>query len=846
MVKNFLTNAWAGESSGDLKGLAGIRESVNEGGTEFYNSDDDEEEYGDAGVSSNGAMIRSSQRSGGMAAAAAAAARSVGASGGDDDDDDVGESLDRLSSDSELNDDDLVETLDDAIENAMEKIIRESVAHGPPTPADLYNSDDDDGDDGTDDDRVTEGRVTVSGGARPGDLDDSDEDDEAADRFEVSAAAAQATLRRSSAMTTGGGTALLLPAAPAPTAPSSSVASTARAANRIRTTSADTGAAAVAAPAASSRNRAASEDTGAAVVADKTKRRSSLSSLGSSVAATFGWGGVSVPVTRASVDAAKEAEVRGAASRNRRRSEGAATLAADAAVVAAADAAEVAAAVAAQEVAKAKLKAGTITVAEYNEVVRKSQLLIDADSGVGGGGGGGTGHFACPECGTLCKDASRLSAHFDAAHSEVHANVFACPECYGNFSDAAALTAHFQDKEPDGRCKAPAEDLDAGEEDLGARRSASGTAPAAAPAAAPSAAPAAAPSAARRRLRGGVLGVMAQSRSAKAEETIFSAVSRRVSQKSSALAEKAAAAMGGDGDVGDGSVGAGQAAVADPEVSDTALVQSFASLLISLKNPEYLRAFVLERGGIETLATMSAHIVSDARARAKADAKQAKKSARANARAAAKAAKRAAARAERKRARQAAKFLDGEDDDDQAVRTYHLDDEDKDDEEEDEDEDDDAAGVYDSDDFDDSDDDSDSDDEFSGNFEFQPEAVLTVNEVTLQHCVLKAVLTVLDSGPGLQWVLGAGGSGGGERDGEEGEDTANEDAFASIFENIQASGQRQHMGKLYAIATSLCYHPEHGAKGQRLFMRCLDAADASRPDRPRFDAVRSPLPPPNL
>ena len=47
------------------------------------------------------------------------------------------------------------------------------------------------------------------------------------------------------------------------------------------------------------------------------------------------------------------------------------------------------------------------------------------------------------------------------------------------------------------------------------------------------------------------------------------------------------------------------------------------------------------------------------------------------------------------------------------------------------------------------------------------ETVLSVNEVTLQHCVLKAVLTVLDSAPGLDWVL------------------AHEQAMVDIFASVQ-------------------------------------------------------------
>jgi hypothetical protein len=187
-----------------------------------------------------------------------------------------------------------------------------------------------------------------------------------------------------------------------------------------------------------------------------------------------------------------------------------------------------------------------------------------------------------------------------------------------------------------------------------------------------------------------------------------------------------------------------------------------------------------------------------------------------------------------------------------------------------------------------------------------------VSEVTLQHCVLKALLAVLDSGPGLAWVLAAPqgtDSGDGGDDGGSGH-TAFEDIFLNIqviwnagarlvvpvlyapprtaagvlahcadqsFEALariasvgprfplkvlflflfvwpppppvaQASGQRQHMGKMYALAASLCFSdadspgghgsrdgPRHG--GRAAFMRCLDAVAEARPDRPRFDAV---------
>jgi hypothetical protein len=45
--------------------------------------------------------------------------------------------------------------------------------------------------------------------------------------------------------------------------------------------------------------------------------------------------------------------------------------------------------------------------------------------------------------------------------------------------------------------------------------------------------------------------------------------------------------------------------------------------------------------------------------------------------------------------------------------------------------------------------------------------VLSANEVMLQHCVLKAVLTVLDSEPGLEYILD------------------HEGVLASIFTSIQ-------------------------------------------------------------
>jgi hypothetical protein len=46
------------------------------------------------------------------------------------------------------------------------------------------------------------------------------------------------------------------------------------------------------------------------------------------------------------------------------------------------------------------------------------------------------------------------------------------------------------------------------------------------------------------------------------------------------------------------------------------LANSFAALLVSLRDPAYLEAFVLERNGVRMLATMSAHIVEEATSRA--------------------------------------------------------------------------------------------------------------------------------------------------------------------------------------------------------------------------------------
>jgi hypothetical protein len=498
-----------------------------------------------------------------------------------------------------------------------------------------------------------------------------------------------------------------------------------------------------------------------------------------------------------------------------------------------------------QEVAAAKgqLAQGLITAAQYNEVVREN-LALETNRKAR--------LSTCPTCGAEFATPALLQAHFDQAHgaAEVHAtNVFACPDCLGVFADRAALKAHAQaPRGPDGKCEpalhaaarrslsqdegADLDDLGGAGDDLGG----AGDDDLASQPGAAAGAAGAMPLRKRPGLRGAGLAVMAATRSQKAEEVIFDAVARRVSQKGGALAEARDRAMRGDNGDGEGAnADARTAAPLPPEVSDTDLVRSFANLLISLRDPEYLRAFVLERGGITALATMSAHIVADARARAKVEARQARKLLqRTRAREA-----RHEARDQAKRAKEAEKFLglDG-DPEGQAAK-------DKDDEwTRDDDSDDEDYDVDGSDDDDFSDDDSDLDDEEGGGYGGAP-VLLSVNEVTLQHCVLKAVLTVLDSGPGLQWVLGensssdggGGGSGGGSAGGGGEGNSANEDAFASIFENIQASGQRQHMGKLYAIATSLCYHPQHGAKGQRLFMRCLDAADASRPDRPRFDAV---------
>jgi len=53
------------------------------------------------------------------------------------------------------------------------------------------------------------------------------------------------------------------------------------------------------------------------------------------------------------------------------------------------------------------------------------------------------------------------------------------------------------------------------------------------------------------------------------------------------------------------------------------------------------------------------------------------------------------------------------------------------------------------------------------------------------------------------------------------------------------------MGKMYALASSLCFSEDYssgdedvgGHRGRAAFMRCLDAVADSRPDRPRFDSV---------
>ena len=55
------------------------------------------------------------------------------------------------------------------------------------------------------------------------------------------------------------------------------------------------------------------------------------------------------------------------------------------------------------------------------------------------------------------------------------------------------------------------------------------------------------------------------------------------------------------------------------------------------------------------------------------------------------------------------------------------------------------------------------------------------------------------------------------------------------------------MGKMYALASSLCFSEDTsnssgddedgGHRGRAAFMRCLDAVANSRPDRPRFDSV---------
>ena len=77
--------------------------------------------------------------------------------------------------------------------------------------------------------------------------------------------------------------------------------------------------------------------------------------------------------------------------------------------------------------------------------------------------------------------------------------------------------------------------------------------------------------------------------------------------------------------------------------------------------------------------------------------------------------------------------------------------------------------------------------------------------MTLQHCVLKALLAVLDSGPGLAWVLAApqgADSGDGDDDGGGGH-TAFEDIFLSI-QVIWDAGARFAVPRTAAGVLALC------------------------------------------
>ena len=216
-------------------------------------------------------------------------------------------------------------------------------------------------------------------------------------------------------------------------------------------------------------------------------------------------------------------------------------------------------------------------------------------------------------------------------------------------------------------------------------------------------------------------GLVKAARSVRAERAITSAATSRAGkEKKHGSSKDASDSRGSDGagaEEGKGNVEDDE----DNEIENAndeesakggaTMLQSFANLLLSLKDSGYLRAFVEERGGVETLATMSEYIVADA------------------------------ARRQERKARQQRRAQ-------QQQQQQHDTPED---------------------------------------LVLVPPP-LTPTEVALQHCVLKAVLTVLESGPGLAWALSKG----------------NEDGLASLFVSIQRSGQRQHMGRMYSIITGLC------------------------------------------
>lgn len=244
------------------------------------------------------------------------------------------------------------------------------------------------------------------------------------------------------------------------------------------------------------------------------------------------------------------------------------------------------------------------------------------------------GHnFQCSECSACFIDKDDLDVHYNASHGRLDKSVcgnadddnisvmnsFVCPECMSQFQTGSDLKTHFDTSHaspvtnhkeiPLKKDYDDEKEVISPEEGNVENQVSSGTSKF---------------KARRASLLAAGKSLVKAARSAKAEETILK-VSRRVTLAAGGLAHNKAMQQANQAAADDrhskssNNIGGDHLHSEDNEfeVSDTDLLHSFASLLGSLKDPAYLKQFVEERDGVNTLATMANHIVQDAEERAR-------------------------------------------------------------------------------------------------------------------------------------------------------------------------------------------------------------------------------------